>query len=455
MNDVAVGDAIRIGGALSGRCGNGCCCPRAGPDCLLGRRVSCGRGENEGGCQREDELDEVLLVFVLLRKEFEVDGFAHGFIAVVAGVEVVAGVVEREKHAGVRGVGGEFVEVDNAVELVGGANPFVDGLTHLFACRTLILCADEWRKGSADDLDAMSVGAGCELAEADDEIFCGDDVVGFGGVGGVADVVDAFHDDEVLDAGLGEDVAVESGQCGGTGGVVEDAVAADTLVQNAEIRGLLVGQEAPSENVRPAGVGVAGAVGPVGDAVAEGDDGSAFVVGGDVDSLEEVPGEEGGGSVERGGADDVAGNEVVGLIGEGMEGQLIDQLVGEKDADCEIGGGSDFEGHWVADDQGAWRDDDCGCSAEGEWCGAACGNGAGPGAEGYLCSTDGQRIKPEFVGEDYADRRAADGDMDDLAKGGAVGAWSAKFGSRIFGGHGRCGPGADPVVRGRCGGSDG
>ena len=81
----------------------------------------------------------------------------------------------------------------------------------------------------------MGVGAGGELAEAGDEVVGGDDVVGLGGVGGVADVVDAFHDDEVLDAGLGEDVAVEAGEGGGAGGVVEDAVAADAFVEDAEV----------------------------------------------------------------------------------------------------------------------------------------------------------------------------------------------------------------------------
>ena len=40
--------------------------------------------------------------------------------------------------------------------------------------------------------------------------------------------------------------------------------------------------------------------------------------------------------------------------------------------------------------------------------------------------------------------------MDDLAKGGAVGPGGAESGAGIFGGHGRCGPGADPVVGGCC-----
>ena len=51
----------------------------------------------------------------LFGEEVEVDGFAHGFVACVAGVEVVSGIVEREEHAGVRGVCCDFVEVDDSV----------------------------------------------------------------------------------------------------------------------------------------------------------------------------------------------------------------------------------------------------------------------------------------------------------------------------------------------------
>ena len=57
----------------------------------------------------------------------------------------------------------------------------------------------------------------------------------------MADVVDAFHDDEVLDAGLGEDIAVEAGQGGWAGGVVEDPVTADSFIENAEVCCFLVG----------------------------------------------------------------------------------------------------------------------------------------------------------------------------------------------------------------------
>ena len=48
-------------------------------------------------------------------------------------------------------------------------------------------------------------------------------------------------------------------------------------------------------------------------------------------------------------------------------------------------------------------------------------DGAGAGAEGDLRGADGEGVEAEFVGEDDADGGAADGDVDDLAEGGAVG----------------------------------
>ena len=109
-------------------------------------------------------------------------------------------------------VAGGFVEVDDAVEFGGGADPLVEGLADGFTGGGGVAGADVGGEGGAEDLDAVGVGAAGELGEAGDEIVGGDDVVGLGGVVGVADVVDAFEEDEVFDAGLGEDVAVEAGE---------------------------------------------------------------------------------------------------------------------------------------------------------------------------------------------------------------------------------------------------
>ena len=74
-------------------------------------------------------------------------------------MEVVAGVIEYEEHAGVSWVGGDFIEVDDAVELIGGADPLIDCLAHLFAGGRLVFCSDEGCEGGSVDLDAVGMGS--------------------------------------------------------------------------------------------------------------------------------------------------------------------------------------------------------------------------------------------------------------------------------------------------------
>jgi hypothetical protein len=387
-------------------------------------------------------------ISALLGEEFEVDGFAHGFVAGVAGVKVVAGVVGGEEHGWVGGILSDFVEVDDAVELGGDANPLVDGLAHGFAFGGLVFGSDEGGEGCADDLDAVGVGAFGQLAEAGDDIGGGDDIVRSFGVGGVADVVDALHDDEVFDAGLSDDVAVEAGKCAGAGGVVEDAVATDALVQDAEVRGLFVGLEAAGEDVGPAGVGVGGAVGAVGDAVAEGDDGGAVTVDFDVDAFEEGPGGDLFGRVEGLGADDVAGCGVAGLVGEVVHRDLGEGLGRDEEAYGEVGEGWELEVGGVADHHGSWRYGDGGTAAEGQGVGGAEVDFAMSGGEGDVRFADGERGDAELVAEDDANDRAAEGDVDDLAVGGVGG---TELAGHILCGNGGSCPGADPVVGWGCG----
>src|SRR5208283_475605 len=135
-----------------------------------------------------------------------------------------------------------------------------------------------------------------------DEVVCGDNVVDAVGVVGVADVVDGLQNDEVADAGLRDDVAVEAGESAGAGDIVQDAVAADALVEDAEAGGALVGQQAAGQLVGPAGVAVERGEGAVGDAVAEGYDGGVLGGNFDIDTLDEGPGAYLGGAIEYLGA---------------------------------------------------------------------------------------------------------------------------------------------------------
>ncbi len=59
----------------------------------------------------------------------------------------------------------------------------------------------------------------------------------------------------------------------------------------------------------------------------------------------------------------------------------------------------------------------------------------GSRAEGDLCSSDGEWVESEFVGEDDADGGASDGDVNDLAKGRAVGSRSSEIAVGILGCH--------------------
>ena len=93
-------------------------------------------------------------------------------------------------------------------------------------------------EGGEVDLDAMVVSSGDELNVGLDEVFEGGVVSGCcGGVAvfGVADVVDAFEEDEVADAGQGDAVVVEARESAGAGAEMEEAVAADAFVDDGDM----------------------------------------------------------------------------------------------------------------------------------------------------------------------------------------------------------------------------
>ena len=212
--------------------------------------------------------------------------------------------------------------------------------------------------------------------------------------------------------------SVEAGERAGAGVVVQDAIAADALVEDAEAGGALVGQQAACELVWPATVGIERNEGAVCDAVAEGDDGGAVRGDLDVDALDEGPGTDLSGAIEGFGADDVAGRGVAGLIGGAVLREMGDGLRGKEEADGEIGGGRQVHHGGIADDQRAGRNDDGGVSAECEAGGGDEIDGAAALADGDVRRADGERLGSELVGEDDAQLGTADGDVHDLAQGG-------------------------------------
>jgi hypothetical protein len=162
-------------------------------------------------------------------------------------MEVVSAVVGGEELVGVGRVADDGVEVEDGIE-VGRvliacgrcADPCVDGLAVGLAEGAGVVegGADVGRDGSSDDAERVGVGAGDYLR------VCGEDagnecvVVGGGNFamdGEAAEIVDAFKDDEVADAGLGEDIAIEAGERVWAEAVGEEMIAADAGVGYANV----------------------------------------------------------------------------------------------------------------------------------------------------------------------------------------------------------------------------
>ena len=283
-------------------------------------------------------------------------------------MELIGFVIAGAELAWIGGVLDDFVEVDYAVEGAGGADEGVEGLAHGFG---LVGGVAEGGEGAADDFDAVIVGAEDHLLHCADEVVGGDGrgvgggSSGSGWAAGRVHVVNAFEDEEVLDARLGDDIAVEAGECADAGAVGENLVTGDALIDDGDFGGGGIGYEALGEDAGPTAVSVGRGGGAVGDGVAEGDDGGGFGGGLDVDAGDPVPGLKLFAFGEIGG-----GGNVTGLYPGGVEAECVGAggagVAGDVDADGQLGEWCEGESDGVADPLGSDGDGDGGLAVEGE-----------------------------------------------------------------------------------------
>src|SRR5207248_412643 len=221
----------------------------------------------------------------------ELDGVAHCAIARVARVQMVAAVVDRQHARQMVGIAQSPVEIDDRVERVRLAQPVVDLLPDLLALgipgagqERLVL---ERRQRGGDDPDPARVAAHGELLQPRDHLRGGDLFLGLGPP--VPQIVGAEHDDDVRDAGLGQHVPVEAAQPAVAADIVQDAIAAESLVHHRQRPRALPRRQPASELRGPAVMAVVRRDVGVGERVAERDHRARLSRRDDVDAADEVP----------------------------------------------------------------------------------------------------------------------------------------------------------------------
>jgi len=150
-------------------------------------------------------------------------------------MKVVAAVVGGEELIGMLRISDDGVEVNDRVEVAGGAYPSIDGLAVGFAegAGMVVDGADVGCDGGAVNAKAVSVAARNDLLVSSDDTLDESGVFGrwnFAVTGEAAKVVYAFEDDEPANTGRGEDIAIEAGEGTWAEAVDEQVVAADALV---------------------------------------------------------------------------------------------------------------------------------------------------------------------------------------------------------------------------------
>ena len=294
---------------------------------------------------------------------------------------------------------------------------------------------------AADDLDSARVPAHRELLQPGDHLRGGD--LFFGLAVTVPQIVGAEHDDGVGDAGLRQHVAVEAAQAAVAPDIVQDAVAAESLVHHRHRPAALPRHEPARELRGPAVMAVMGRDVGVGQRVADRDDGARLPRRDDIDAADEVPvvGEAAdrhdlfGGEISR-------RRDVVGLprIAPG-DPEARRQIVRQVHADGKVRQRREAQLDRIADDERAGGDRRPVLATEGEPPVGARHERRARRSAGRRSRADRQRTGAVGIRDAHAQRAAADADARDhpqrvVAEGGA------------FGGRRGRSPGADPVASG-------
>ena len=146
-------------------------------------------------------------------------------------MKVIPVVESRLERLRICGIACDGVVVRDCIERAAGANPSIHGLTSFFTFLAVIGRAFIRCQRVADDFDSVRVrpldhlfGRGDQLVGCDCSARCIRSR-------GLADIVDAFHDEEPSHAGLAQHITIEARQSIHTCAVHKNAISRDPFVQ--------------------------------------------------------------------------------------------------------------------------------------------------------------------------------------------------------------------------------
>lgn len=189
------------------------------------------------------------------------------------GVKVITTIILGRELTGNLRISKKLVEIHNGIEDAAGADKLVDALPRLFALGVRVRLAGEIGRGAegcdgcAKDGDAVGMDEADHLLVGLDEGGI-DLVLDVGGGRCTANVVYAFEDHGVLDAWVGEDVAVNTAKSIRAEAVCENTVSACGKVADGDGLCGWVLLEAGEEEVWPSVVLVGGGATAIRDAIA-------------------------------------------------------------------------------------------------------------------------------------------------------------------------------------------
>src|SRR2546427_9802526 len=130
-------------------------------------------------------------------------------------MQVVAVIESSFERFGIRRISRDGIVIDNHIECAAGAYPAIHGLPNFLAFFTVISGAFIWCQRAANDLDSVSVRSLDHLLRRSDQIirryrFTGGRIRSLG----LADVVDALHNEQPFYARLANYIPIESRQSG-------------------------------------------------------------------------------------------------------------------------------------------------------------------------------------------------------------------------------------------------